>query len=313
MKLNFSKILSKNLATTKKPKTQTMSVQLTSASGYNPKKSIIFSECQKGSIPDSKPPINYRRINISTTYPDGSTGPLIVPTGECFSFGLSENLNMDTGKPNGYVVPLCLFNRDGPTKAEKEFVETFEAIIDACKDHILENKDEIEKYDLEPSELKKLNPLYYRREKGKIVEGTGPTLYAKVIISKKQGDKILTQFYDPSGEPLDPMTLLQKYCAVKAAIKFESIFIGNKISMQIKLYECEAKLLETGMPRLLARPKADNRVLAQTPNTNPLGDGDASDNDAGSVKDEEEEPEPEPEPVKKKVVRKVVKKKVAGQ
>ena len=34
----------------------------------------------------------------------------------------------------------------------------------------------IEKYDLEKADLKKLNPLYWKREQGKIVEGRGPTL-----------------------------------------------------------------------------------------------------------------------------------------
>ena len=53
-----------------------------------------------------------------------------------------------------------------------------------------------------------------------------------------------------------------KYCFTTAAIKIESIFIGSKISLQVKLYEAVIEPQSSGMKRLLARPKAHNsRVL----------------------------------------------------
>ena len=36
-----------------------------------------------------------------------------------------------------------------------------------------------------------------------------------------------------------PLKYLGKRCNVNTAIKFESIFIGSKISLQVKLYELE--------------------------------------------------------------------------
>ena len=284
--------------------------QLTSAIGYDTKR-MIFSTPLSGSIPNT--PINYKRILISTKNEDGTVGDLILPTEQLFSFGVSENVNPDTKKVNGYVMPLCLYNRDGPSKNEKAWVETFNNIVERCKDHIIENREEIEMYDLTRPELKKLNILYYKREKGKIVEGTGPTLYAKLIVSKKQ-NKIITMFFDYDGEPIDPLNLLGKYCFTKSAVKIESIFIGNKISLQVKLYECEVKLMETGMKRLLRRPAARQRVLtADTKSVNPMNDtkDDSDDDDEGSINGSDDEEEGKKVVVKaapKKIIRRKVKK-----
>lgn len=300
--------------------------QLTSASGYDTKR-MVFSEPQNGTIPGSQPPISYKRINISTLNEDGSIGDLIIPTEELFSFGVSENKDPNSQAVNGHVLPLCLWDRDGATPEQEAWVETFNAVVERCKKHLIKHKEEIEQYELTMNDLKKFNPLYWKKEKGKIVEGRGPTLYGKLIASKKQG-KILTQFYNENDEKLDPMTLLGKYCYAKSAVKIESIFIGNKISLQVKIYESTVRIMENGMKRLLPRPKGGSRMLTQAA-SNPMAanagnDSDAEDaadaggdnsdaedgneSDAGSiVASDDEEEAPKPKPAKKKVVRKVTK------
>lgn len=291
----------------------TDNTQLTPAYGYDTER-MIFSEPIIGTIPDSKPAISFKRITISTRNEDGSIGELIIPTERIFSFGVSENISQDTGKINGYVMPLCLFNRDGATKEEKEWVKTFENIVEKCKDHLIDNKDEIEQYDLERRDLKKLNCLYYKKDKGKVVEGTGPTLYAKLITSKKQENKIVTMFFDNADKQIQGIDLLGKYCYAKAAIKIESIFIGNKISLQLKLYECEVELMQSGMKRLLPRPNSVNRVLTKvSSNKPPLPDGDGGDDDEvgsldGDFNDMVVEDSKQKKPIKK-VIKKVIKKK----
>ena len=291
--------------------------QLTTASGYDTKR-MIFSDPQSGTIPNSVPPINYKRIIIQTRNEDGTTGDLILPTTKLFSFGVSENANPETGKVNGYVMPLCLWNRDGASQEEKDWSDTFDNIIEMCKDHLVANREEIEMYELEKRDLKKLNPLYWKRDKGRVVEGTGPTLYAKLIVSKKQS-KIVTMFFDFDGNNIDPMTLLGKYCFTKSAVKIESIFIGNKISIQVKLYECEVKLMDTGMKRLMKRPNAQKRVMTMD-TSRPLEKVN-NDSDVGSVKDSDSDEDDvsvsndkknsDNKPVKrrvKKVIRKAVEK-----
>lgn len=288
--------------------------QLTTASDYDVKR-MVFSEPQSGSVPNT--PIVYKRIAISTLNKDGSTGDLILPTEELFSFGVSENTNPETKKVNGHVLPLCLWNRERATPGEKAWTDTFDRIVEHCKKHLVDNREELEQYDLSLNDLKKFNPLYWKRDKGKIVEGTGPTLYAKLIASKKH-NKILSMFFNPDSESIDPLTLLGKYCYVKAAVKIESIFIGNKISLQVKLYEAEVRLMDGGMKPLMARPKNSGRMLT---NVQPVkvADNDLEDVEDGykgagslntsDVEDDEKQPKQESKqaPVRK-VVKKVVKK-----
>jgi hypothetical protein len=301
---------------------------LTPIQGYDPKKRMVFSEPQAGSVPNSTPKIEFKRIMISTKNEDGSLGELIIPTTRLFSFGVSENKSMESGKITGYTFPICMWNRDAPTDKEKEWTNNFNKIVDICIDHLVANREEVELYDLTKGDLTKakggLNPLYWRRQPvkdestGKTilkkVEGQGPTLYTKLIWSKKN-EKFLTQFFGVDDQPIEALDLCGKYCFTSAAIKIESIFIsGNgKPSLQIKLYEAVVEPSNSGMKRLLARPQSNSKVLsAQNSQTTSSVLNDDNDNDDdGSLNgsDDEKEPVPTTAPVKK-VVRKV--KKVAS-
>lgn len=287
--------------------------QLSSAEDYDVNR-MVFSDPQVGSVPNT--PIVFKRINISTLNKDGSIGDLIIPTGRVFSFGVSENVDPATKKVNGHVLPLCLYNRDGPTQDEKIWVETFDRIVEHCKKYLIDNREELEKYELDANDLKKFNPVYWKREKGKIVEGTGPTLYAKLIASKKH-NKIMSMFYDENEETVDPLSLLGKYCYVNAAIKIESIFLGNKISFQVKLYEAKIRLMEGGMKPLMARPKNTGRMLtgdtqAPVKQSAEVKSDDIEVDDEGSIHNSDVEEDEKPKvkvPVRKVVARKVAVKK----
>ena len=302
--------------------------QLTDPQGFDTK-NIIFSKPENKQIPNedpSAPKMFYKTIRIGTRNPDGTKGDLVFGTTELFSFGVSENTEMGSTRVNGYTMPLCLWSKDGATPGEEAFVNTFNSTIERIKRHVLDSKDEIEKYDLEESELKKLNPLYWKRERGKIVEGQGPTLYAKLLYKKgADGGKILSDFTHFENEStIDPMTLVKKYCFVTAAIKIESIYIGTKISVQLKLVEAIVRPLESG-PKKLLRPTSNPTVTVTTSASDALqqnsesgsedagSDDDDDGSDAGSLDEDdgagskaEPEPEPEPAPVvpKRRVVRK---------
>lgn len=297
--------------------------QLTSAKKYNVE-NMIFSDPVEGKIEGDGPIIKFCRVNISTKNPDGSVGELVIPTERLFSYGVQENCDRETKKINGYVLPLCLWDREKPTKEQKEFTTTFDNIVNHCKKHIIANREEIGKYELEMSDLKKFNPLYWKKEKGKVVPGTGPTLYAKLIYSKKH-KKIVTTFFGPDGETVDPMddkAIFGRYCWATGAVKIESIFVGNTISLQVKLYEAEVEPMESGIKPLLKRPQAKPRSLIQTKkktvdlnesddDLNASG-GDEEGSDVGSLNDSGDEDEKEksatPPPKKKPVVKRKVRK-----
>jgi hypothetical protein len=262
--------------------------QLSEANKYNIEKCMRFGEPQEGKIPNTS--ITYTRIPIETINEDGTVGDLIFPTEICFSFGISPTTSMDGSKTlTGYSMSLCLHDRGGPTKAQKVWVETFENIVERAKLYLIEECKQVKTRKLDMRDLRGMSPLYYKTdEEGERVEGMGPTLYAKLIVAKNKGElyeggiKIITQFYGFDGEHItEPLEVLNTRCDARAAIKIESIFIGKtSISLQVKLYECEAKRKETGMPRLLSRPKANPRVLSSKPSNSgpPLG-GDSDDED----------------------------------
>ena len=296
--------------------------QLTNTSNYKTTR-MIFSEPLSGSIPDSKPKIEFKRINISTKNEDGTVGELIIPTGRLFSFGVSENRSQETGVVNGYTFPICLWNKDGPSKEERDWTDTFDNIVNNCINHLVEHRDDIDMFELTKNDLVKskggLNPLYWKKEKVvengktvlKVVEGTGPTIYTKLIFSKKN-NKFVSQFFNKDDEPLDPLEQMGKLCYSTSAIKIESIFIGSRISLQVKLYESVIEPVSSGVKRLLSRPKVNSKVLEHKNNqyNMPLLKENSDDDSDGSLVDEEEE-KPVPKPATKvvrKVVRKVVKK-----
>ena len=264
--------------------------QLTNITKKFDTKKLRFAKPRDGSIPNST--VVFKRIPIGTENDDGSLGDLVIPTTDnLYSFGLSPNTNMQTGKTDGYTLSLCLWNKDAPTDEQKKWVENFTNIIDAIKDYLIEHRDDFGKYELEMADLKNFNPLYYKKEKGKRVEGSGPVLYPKVLQNKKN-DIITTPFCNENGEDIDPMTLLNKACKATAAIKIESIFIGAKISLQVKVYEAQVKLFDNTIKRLLRKPESSSAVVMEAPvDVNPHHQEQKDDDDDDSVKGSDSEDE----------------------
>lgn len=247
-----------------------MNIQLSDYKTFDVK-NITFSKPEIGNISGNLPKISFKRLRIGARYSDGSQGDLLIQTPEnLLSFGLQENTDLTTGAVSGYQFPVCLWNRNGATAEEKAFTDKFNDIVDYIKTYLVEHRDEIEKYDLELTDLKKFNPLYWKMEKGKIVEGRGPMLYVKVMSSKKTGQILTGMIDDETNTYIDPMDLMNKRCYITGAIKVESIFIGNKISLQLKLFEAVVKVIDNnnsvrGLLRPNAKPRPEPTVTIDEP------------------------------------------------
>jgi hypothetical protein len=291
--------------------------QLTSAIGYKTDR-IIFSKPVQGSVPNT--PITYKRINIGTKNEDGTSGELILETiGSLFSFGISPCTDPKTNEVTGYSMGLCLWDKDNASSEEKEWTDVFTNIVEKCKDYLVENRDQISRFDLERGDLKKLNPLYWKKDdKGRVVDNAGPILSPKLIQSKKL-NKVLTNFYNENGEEINFNELIKKRCYVKGAIKIESIFIGKDIYLQVKLYEAEVRMIETGVKKLLKRPTPRDTVTISNDVKPTMFDSDneedepeqkqeikknnkSDDDDTGSINGDSES-ESEEEPKKKSPVK----------
>ena len=91
----------------------------------------------------------------------------------------------------------------------------------------------------------------------------------------------MSLFYNvENDEEINPLDIVGKKCFCTSTIKIESIFIGSgaggdKIFLQVKLYECGVEFLDTGMKRLLNIKTVNKKVN----NNNPLLDDDFENDD----------------------------------
>jgi hypothetical protein len=214
---------------------------------------LRFTKPKQITIQNSKPLISYQQIPIRMLYPNGQVGDLFVPIETALSYGVSvSNLN----GTDVYQMSFNLYGRDGPSETELGFVNMINAIVEKAKDHIIEKREELKMFELERNDmsLKKLNPIYQKKENGKVVEGRSPQLYPKLMMAKNKetGEKYIdTKFFDMNDMPIDPMTILNKKCEAYGVLKFECIHVGSTISLQYKLYDCRVDITDTSYVRLL--------------------------------------------------------------
>ena len=99
--------------------------------------------------------------------------------------------------------------------------------VEKCKDYCIENKDNLEKHDLEKRDLKNMSSCIFVKKENAVsrngktvlqpVENYPPTLYVKLIYNKKN-IKILTPFYEmknveddnDGGKKVNPKSFLVK-------------------------------------------------------------------------------------------------------
>lgn len=256
-------------------------VQLSPVNNFDVEK-IVFSEAKETAIPGSY------RITIGTKYSNNSVGPLIFSTDTVYSFGIQENKSLDKPvRTTGYSIPLCLWNKEGPTEHQLQFINTIENVSNYIKKYVLkpEVKKSVKKFDLVESDLRKFSPLWYKKEDGEIVQGKGPMLYPKLMCNKDL--EIYTDIADQNGNNIDPITLVNQRCTVRACVKIESIFIGSKISLQVKVLELEVQQQGNQRQRLICKQQPIEQVLYER--TDPIGGTGYSGDQSDILSDEENE------------------------
>lgn len=264
------------------------------------KKVLVLEPAVSGSVPNSNPQIVFNRLPIAIENPDGTVGDLVLGLDRCFSFGAGKNENAETKALNGYSMSISMYDRDGATDMQIRTVMFIEILAELLIDHIMtdEFKESINNWDIEPALLKKLNPLYYKKDKGKLVPDAPPTMYPKLMWWKAGKDKqgrekaarMATIFMkedeiDENGEPVqvDPLDYLGVKCHITPAVKFEGVFLGAKNTLQHKIYEAYVAEAESGPKRLL---KVATRAPTVVVNgVNPLAKKPAKE----ELKDENEE------------------------
>ncbi len=247
---------------------------------------IVFDDPVAESIP-GQPGTNYR-INLGYKNSNGTDGMFILGFDNCYCFGVSENVDQASKKLNGYVAAISLFDMNGPTNKQQKTVSVLSDIVQQCKKHILKDSTQegLGKIDEEDkileSDLRKINLVFWKKENGKPNPELGGTIYPKLIWSKSRIDsksgkeipsKMLTRFFnidevDENGEPVevDPLDYVGKRFIMQAAVKIESIFVGSRISIQMKIYEAFVRETESGPQRLLVfKPETSSDIVVVSP------------------------------------------------
>lgn len=244
----------------------TMSAQLNSISNFDFSKVIFEDPVEKSS---KNGEVTFQEVKVSCLNDDGSKGPLLFDTELLSSYGVQDDEY--GGRKIGYSLRLGLYSRGGPTPEEKAWVEGFESFMTNFKAKIIANKELYKQWDLELSDLKKLSPIYWKKDlkTGKLSE-YGPSIYPKIIsYPRKDGNgfDFGTEFFDNDTDmPIEPLMVKGK-CLIRAVLKIDSIFIGSKISLRFKIVEGGVTMLaDSNKPgRLLAskRVSPETKAIAQ--------------------------------------------------
>lgn len=219
--------------------------------------------------------------------------PLVFSSEEVFSFGVSRN-TLDTNNIS-YQISLCLYDRESPKDEEIKWAAKYEELASICRDY------------LKKSEFKKLKGVIDTMKglswKGnEIGDADGPKLYPKIMFNQKK-EEFITVFTDENEDEnddiiKDPRTILDKRGRVRVALRFESIFVGSKVALQVRVNDV---LISSWIEAYKSRALITRRGRPSTFNKNSkVSDKSEEESDLNSSSDEDEEEE-ETKPVKRVV------------
>lgn len=230
---------------------------------------------------------NWVKTNLSEKYVKGFKlpKPFVFPSEEVFSFGVSQN-SLDTNGVS-YQISLCLYDRETPKDNEIVWASKYEQVAGVCRDHLKALDKRLK------GQADLMKGLSWKGNE--IGDLDGPKLYPKVMYNQSK-DEFITVFVDDTDELIeDPKLILDKRCKIKVALRFESIFIGSKLALQVRVNDAAiANWIEAYKPRSMILKKKP-AVVRKPPK-------EESDSDSSQLNtDDSDEEEEEPKPVKRVV------------
>jgi hypothetical protein len=227
---------------------------------------VIIGPPVKQDAPDGTA---FRRGYIKYLYDEHTYGPAIVELGKHWCYGVQPN-NVDPVKntpivdKNGvekpltdYRVPICLTNtskddkKSEPTPEEQREIEFFEEWTNKLTQYALDNKAKMGKGNKSDDQITALiSPTYYHVN----TEGVEvpPKFYTSLIYYSKD-KKVGTVFYGPGDKRINPITMTKGF-NIYATIRFDNIYIGQKISLKHKVYDATVEPTAVAPTKRLARP-----------------------------------------------------------
>lgn len=228
---------------------------------------VVFTELQKKPIKDSQ--MTYKSIELLYELGNGVYAKINLRTPRrCYSFGITERLNITTNLLDGYTLPICLRQRNQEFReSEILFLDVLNKIIEHVKDYLTSNSA-IENTGIEyhRSMLKTIaSCLVYKKveaiENGRTViknsDTQGPVFYPKLkhrFNIKKDSDHpqtkqdmfqnkpdliVTTSFYENGAKVEDPVAMYKNVrCHVSGCILVDYIYISaNFTRIQFRVQE----------------------------------------------------------------------------
>ncbi len=160
---------------------------------------LVFGCPEDGRFGDGT---RFVKKSIGVLRSDGMTSPLYISTDTCFSFGIQKNKNY-----GGYSIPLVLLNKSDPTDKQIKFIRVMKKIMSACQ----------------PTP----KSCFYGKKDS--------LMYVKLDCDKDY-DEILTYIYEKdSTKEINPEKYIgKKNCLAKVIIEISSIFVTDRVSLQMK-------------------------------------------------------------------------------
>ena len=200
---------------------------------------VCFGKSVTFEVPNSDK--TYDRIPITVEYDTNVSGPLLIKTDKCFSYGARQNVNKETGEVYGWTLPISMYDKEGATDHQLRFVKLLDNLIMRAKKRVQEE------YPIDTEAINKIGGCMWQPDD----ETKGPTLYAKIISGKNGNTRYDSRFSrvkdisNPSRKERVTIEKITESCYVQAVIRVDSIYVSEgKAYLQVKVYEANIEKLE---------------------------------------------------------------------
>ena len=190
---------------------------------------------------------HYERIPIYVENSVSTCEPLLLKSAKCFSLGAKQNINKETGKAYGWVLPICLLEKGVGDKEEQlAFIRALEDVIEQTRQKVrAADMQDSFNYVIPEEEVLKVGGCLWR---GKNDE---PILYAKINDNKGRASIFNSKIFkvDDIAHPTKRAPVKKKdaseCCYVQAVICIDSIIVfENRAHLKVQVYEANIQDLE---------------------------------------------------------------------
>lgn len=232
------------------------------------RKNIRFPNPTLG-VPPMGSNVRFYRQSLKIINPDGTCGDVLLKTEKLFSFGVQEP--RDTSSVISYKLPLCLWNRNGRTEAEKAWSDMFFDIIDACKEHLVKLKNDssspVSECAINEDVLRDFDETIVKDRNNPILGNCKlDETYIKNTQTEKNEKTFITRFYDEkTGDMLSFKNLINTHMYVVALIKMDNIYIARKNTyLQVRVIEANVNVVDKIAKSFLESFRGPNRIAGNT-------------------------------------------------